>query len=188
MKGCLRGPLDREALAKPGRWIPRGRFAVVQGAKTRPIDDYTLSKVNAAVSTCESIDPADIDHIAANCRAHADAPVAGSQHRSPSSPFQPSEAFRTSRWPLMGHRERLSPLARVDLPARACGGRGLESSDTWSRVLPAALHAFRGIFLCFSVQLGCIWVELAPDRVVQSWLLQFDDFSVVEASRLAESA
>ena len=58
----------------------------MQGVKTRPIDDCTLSKVNAAVSMYESINPADIDHIAANCRARADALVAGSQHRSPSSP------------------------------------------------------------------------------------------------------
>ena len=98
-KGWLRGPLDRDALAKLGRWIPSRRFAVVQGAKTWPIDDYTLSKVNAAVSTYESFDPADIDHIAANCRSHGDAqvrgPSTGAHHR-----FLPTfRGIRTSQVP-----------------------------------------------------------------------------------------
>ena len=149
----------------------------MQGAKVRRIDDYTHSKVNAAVSMYESIDPADIDHMAANCRAHADALVAGSQHRSPSSPFanlqRHSDTAGASLVGRLGHRERLSPLAPTDLPARACRGRGLESSDTWGRFVPAALHAIWGICLYFGVSLGCIWVQLAPNRVVQSWFNQF---------------
>ena len=85
-------------------------------------------RVNAAVSMCESIDPADNDHIASNCRTHADAPVAGFQHRSPSSPSHPSEAFRTSQvpawWAACG-------TSRTPIATCPCGPPS--TSLSWSR-------------------------------------------------------
>ena len=46
---------------------------MVQGAKTRPIDDMSISRVNDASSCSETIDPSEVDHIAAVVRLHADA-------------------------------------------------------------------------------------------------------------------
>ena len=60
---------------------------MVQGAKLRPVDDYSVSGVNSTLSAGEAIDPADIDQVTANCRAHADAMVMDTHLRSNDSPF-----------------------------------------------------------------------------------------------------
>ena len=71
-KGWLEGPFEPEDLDHLGCWIPSRRFAVVQGSKVRPVDDYTISMINRAFSAVECIDPSDVDAIAANAKVHAD--------------------------------------------------------------------------------------------------------------------
>ena len=56
-----------------GAWVPSRRFGVRQGAKLRVIDDFSASGINDALAACETIDPADVDHIVANIRTHAQA-------------------------------------------------------------------------------------------------------------------
>ena len=67
-----KGPLPAHDLSELGVWVPGQRFAVVQEGKTRQIDDMSLSRVNDA-SCSETIDPSDVDHIAAVMRLRADA-------------------------------------------------------------------------------------------------------------------
>ena len=85
-RGWLEGPLSAEHLQLAGAWIPSRRFAVVQGEKVRPVDDYTVSFVNSTVEVDEAIDPQDLDAIVANARLHADAFVAPEGERHSSSP------------------------------------------------------------------------------------------------------
>ena len=71
-------------------WVcgcPVGDLAWRQKQKLRPIDDYSASGVNAALSACETIDPADVDHIVADCRLHADSLVGRPECRSETSVF-----------------------------------------------------------------------------------------------------
>ena len=53
--------------------MPSRRFGVRQGAKLRVIDDFSASGINDALAASETIDPADVDHIVANIRTHAQA-------------------------------------------------------------------------------------------------------------------
>ena len=50
--------------------MPSRRFAVVQNGKVRPIDDFSANGINRALAAIETIDPDDLDRIAANVRAH----------------------------------------------------------------------------------------------------------------------
>lgn len=85
--GWLEGPFTEKDLDPLGIWIPSRRFAVVQGQKLRPVDDYSISRINSTLSTFEAISPDDIDCIAANCRLHADALLLPPDRRHPDSPF-----------------------------------------------------------------------------------------------------
>ena len=71
-KGWLRGPPSADELAGLGPFVPSRRFGIVQGGKLRPIDDYSISRVNDTLAASESIDTSDVDHIAANCRLLGD--------------------------------------------------------------------------------------------------------------------
>ena len=86
-KGWLEGPLTAQELDKIGLWITSRRFAVRQAGKLIPIDDYTASRVNDALSSAETISPADVDHIVANARLHADALAVEPEARASASPF-----------------------------------------------------------------------------------------------------
>ena len=74
-KGWLVGPYATEDLDCTPGWSCSRRFGLRQGAKVRPIDDYSISLVNDTLEAQETIDPSDIDVIAANARLHADALV-----------------------------------------------------------------------------------------------------------------
>ena len=87
-RGWLTGPLTISQLSAVDGWIPSKRFGVRQGEKVRCIDDYALSRINSAHGSRESINPADIDAIASNCRAHADALVIDERLRPAGSPFE----------------------------------------------------------------------------------------------------
>ena len=60
-KGWLLGPLDWDAL-DPDTVVSR-RFPLQQGSKIRPIDDYSMSSVNATVGTTEQATTDSIDVI-----------------------------------------------------------------------------------------------------------------------------
>ena len=51
-EGWLEGPFEWDQLAPDE--VPSHRFPLQQGSKLRPIDDYSLSRVNACVTTVES--------------------------------------------------------------------------------------------------------------------------------------
>jgi ribonuclease HI len=61
-KGFLVGPVDIGSLP-PGATLTR-RFGVKQKSKTRPIDDYKASFVNASVSQSETATVHTVDHVA----------------------------------------------------------------------------------------------------------------------------
>ena len=86
-KGWLVGPFEPDELDHLGCWIPSRRFGVLQGSKLRPIDDYSVSLINATLSAQETIAPADVDTIVACCRAHTDAFTINETTRHSSSPF-----------------------------------------------------------------------------------------------------
>ena len=62
-KGWLVGPLDRHDL-DPDTVVSR-RFPLRQGSKIRPIDDYSMSSVNATVGMSEQATTDSIDVISA---------------------------------------------------------------------------------------------------------------------------
>ena len=81
------GPLAADDLDSTPGWSCSRRFGLRQGSKIRPIDDHSISLVNDTFKAQETIDPSDIDVIAANARLHADALVSDVAARGASSPF-----------------------------------------------------------------------------------------------------
>ena len=81
-------PIDRQQLDELGLWIPSRRFAVEQGAKVRPIDDYSVSRINDTVTSTETIDPDDLQVIVASARLLADSLCIDPALRHDASPFR----------------------------------------------------------------------------------------------------
>ena len=66
-KGWASGPFTTAQLddALGPCWVPSRRFGVLQGTKVRPIDDFSESMVNNAVTIREKVTVQGVDHIAA---------------------------------------------------------------------------------------------------------------------------
>ena len=77
-KGWLRGPFSWEQIDKKyqGTWVPSKRFGVVQGEKTRAVDDLSEFLINSTVSESEKIVLEGIDEIACIARYYGGATVA----------------------------------------------------------------------------------------------------------------
>ena len=69
--GWLLGPYTAEELDAmyPDGWVPSRRFGVVQGEKTRAIDDPKASMVNATCGTSDKLVLQDIDVVCATAKA-----------------------------------------------------------------------------------------------------------------------
>ena len=192
-KGWLEGPLEPEALKQLGCWIPSRRFAVVQGSKVRPIDDYTISQVNGAFSAEECIDPADVDAIAANAKAHADALVMPESARSSSSPF--------SGVPRHADRQHDRLLGRMWDIASAYKNLAVRPSQAELAIVvvwdPAASCArlYRQLALPFGASASVLsfnWVGVSICSILTEIFRVgatafYDDYTVLEASGLCES-
>lgn len=65
--GWIKGPFSAAELDNkyPDGWVPSKRFGVVQGAKVRPVDDFSEFAVNAACGTGEQILLQGLDDVAA---------------------------------------------------------------------------------------------------------------------------
>ena len=64
-EGCLDGPFSKAQLDEEfgSRWIPSRRFAVVQGSKVRPIDNFSEFGINDAFGSCEKVLMLNLDHV-----------------------------------------------------------------------------------------------------------------------------
>ena len=87
-RGWLAGPFSRaEVDARHRRWVPALRFPVVQNGKMRAVDDFSGNFVNSAFSATETVEPSDLDYIA----AHAKVVIAACSHdpaaRAPGTPL-----------------------------------------------------------------------------------------------------
>jgi hypothetical protein len=68
--GWLSGPFSEDQLnSKFEWWVPARRFGIVQGSKTRVIDDFSECSQNDATTTHERLDTGGIDAVAALVRA-----------------------------------------------------------------------------------------------------------------------
>lgn len=74
-EGSLRGPFSpNEMEARQGpRWLAARRFAVRQGAKIRPIDDFSEFSINQAFGTQEKVEMVGLDQVVGWARARWDA-------------------------------------------------------------------------------------------------------------------
>ena len=192
-KGWLKGPLSAEDLEQLGLWIPGRRFSVQQGPKTRPIDDFTCSRVNDTVSAEETIDPSDVDHIAAVMRLHADALSIDEKLRHETSPFYGME--RTPRKGEPGLQTRLWDVtsAYKQLAVRPSQG-ALAISALWNPE-KQTVELYRHVALPFgatSAVLAFNWVSTGLVHLLSSLFLLgvtafYDDFPVTEEQELLES-
>ena len=73
--------------AELGCWVPSRWFGIRQGGKVRAIDDFSESGINDARGAEETVDPADLDAIGTNVRAHLDLLTLAPEDRSHSSLF-----------------------------------------------------------------------------------------------------
>ena len=165
-------------------WIPSRRFGVRQGAKIRPVDDFSQFLINSAVTCHEKIDLESIDHICATARhflgawdhdAGAQSWLSGSEHELLGRCLDLKQAYKQ----LVRHPD-----------------------DRWVSILAAAcpddgeVYFFEAVALPF----GAVSSVLAFNRVARSLrtILSrlfklvvtnfFDDFCQLEVGPLRESA
>ena len=193
-KGWLRAPLSQVELAPLGSWVPSRRFGIRQGGKLRAIDDYTVSRVNSALSTSECIDPDDVDQIVANCRLHADAFVLPPGDRSNVSPFKGIDRHPDVEGDVLVGRLWDIASAYRNLAVRP-SQRSLAVIAVWNPALPK-VELFQQLALPFGASASVLsfnWVAVALGAVLTRSLLIgstgfYDDFTIIERGRLAQSA
>ena len=194
-RGWLQGPFTSDELTRMlGCWLPSRRFGVRQGGKLRAVDDYSASLVNSGLSATETIDPGDLDHIAANVRAHMAALCAPESLRPAASPFEGIERhpdvqgdeLRGRLWDLEKAYRQLArhpKHAALAVVACWCPSRG-ELAYFTQAALPfgaaASVLGFNWAATALSVALTGLF------RIGSTNL--YDDFCVLERPRLLESA
>ena len=193
-RGWLEGPLEAADVDQLGLWVPSRRFGIMQTGKLRAIDDFTVSRVNSALSSREKIDPADIDHIAANARIHCDALVASAECRHTSSPFidlQRHSDYQGAM--LMGrlydiksaYKQIAVHPSQKELSVIACWCPSSQS--------PRLFRLVSQPFGASAAVLSFNWLAAAICRIfVVAFRLGvtnfYDDFTIFEVDRLVESA
>ena len=194
-RGWLVGPIEPDDLTRDlGCWLPSRRFGIRQGKKLRAVDDYSASLVNCALAAQETIDPADVDHIAANVRAHMDALSAPSVLRPSQSPFHGMVRHpEVEGDSLVG---RLWDLKQASWQlARAPGHASLTVIAVWS-ARHGRMQYFKQLALPFGASasvLGFNWTATALSTALCGHLRVgstnfYDDFCVLERVELAASA
>ena len=193
--GWLRGPVSPEELDKKlGCWTPSRRFGVRQGDKTRAIDDFAASGINEGLAACESIDPSDLDRIAANVRAHMEALSVPDQDRSEASPLAAVKrhSARTQSdlvcrmWDLAAAYRQLARSPKDAACTVIACWSVKQQRHLFFEQLPLAFGASSSV-LSFN------WIATALCRIVVGLLRLgatnfYDDFTVVEEEELAENA
>ena len=165
-----------------------------QQSKVRAIDDFSASGINDALSAQESIDPADLDKIAANVRAHMDALCASPEDRPAGSPFAAVRRHPDRRgsglvckmWDLAAAYRQLARAPK-------------HGSCTVIACWPTRLRRyqfFEQLSLAFGASSSVLsfnWMATALCRIVVGLLRLgstnfYDDFTVIEETELSESA
>ena len=64
-EGCLVGPFSAEEVSKAlgPKWVHSRRFPVVQGAKIRPVDNFSEFGINSAFGSSEKVVMLGLDHV-----------------------------------------------------------------------------------------------------------------------------
>ena len=197
----LKGPMTWEQVDKKfrGVWLASKRFGVVQGEKTRPVDDLSEFLVNSSVTETERVILDGVDHIAATARFFIGAadsckgtfclPALGSGTVT----GYLRDSFRAG---VRGFKGRA-----LDLKA-AYKQLARRPADSWATILAVynpeddGVHYFEAVALPFGGKSSVTGF----DRVARSlklirsrllWLVNtsyYDDFCQVECDELSESA
>ena len=200
-KKWLKGPLTWEEVDERfrGVWLASKRFGVVQGEKTRSVDDLSEFLVNSSVTETEKVILDGVDHIAATARFFMGAadsskgtfclPALGSGSVS---------GFLHSSWGagVLGFKGRA-----LDLKA-AYKQLARHPADSWATILAVynpdddGVHYFEAVALPFGGKSSVTGfnrmarsLKLIMSRLF--WLVNtsyYDDFCQVECDELAESA
>ena len=192
--GWLRGPFSPADLTKRlGKWIPSRRFGVKQAGKIRVIDDYTESGINSGLRSQETVNPGDLDVIAANARAHSDAFCVSDSLRTASSFFRNRHRHRDyENSVLVGRLWDLSKAYRQ--LARKPGHSSFTVVAVFNPVLKQTEY-FEQPALAFGASASVLsfnWIAASLAYVLVQLLLVgatnfYDDFTVIEVEALAHS-
>ena len=188
-----KGALARGGAAEAWQVGPQSQIPGAAG-KMRPIDDYSISRINAALGAIETIDPSDVDHIAANCRAHADALVADPAYRSSSSSFAGLQRHADLKGATLVAKNVDIASAYRNL-ARRPSQAELAVIAVWNprRHIVEFFAQVSMPFGASSAVLSFNWTAVGLCRILNVLFKIgctnfYDDFTVVEASTLAASA
>lgn len=198
--GFLRGPFSRKELEeKIGKfWVPARRFAVRQGEKLRPIDDFSEHGVNAAFGSQERVQMKSIDQIISWSRAWLESAneereveiwdTAGRDWRTKLHDEWSLEEWRELRGRVADLKSAYKQLASH--PAHSATAVVAVKAPDGERKLFRSLSLMFGqaaavyAFLRFSRAIAALATELLDLIVVEF----FDDFSQIEPERTASSA
>jgi hypothetical protein len=193
-RGWLLGPFEPEELtAELGCWIPSRRFGLRQGGKVRAIDDFSESRVNDTRASAETVDPADLDAIGANLRAHMDVLTVADTDRATSSPFKGHVAHQDHAGAQV--HGRLWDLSKAYRQlARRPADAALTVVCVWDPVSQQPLY-FKQPSLAFGAAasvLGFNWVAAALATILVEIFHVgatnfYDDFTVFEGASLVDS-
>ena len=198
--GNLVGPFSPEQLEKKvGRlWIAARRFAVRQGEKLRPIDDFSEFGTNSAFGSSERVRMKNLDQVVAWSRAWAEAASDGKKLRIDDTASNVWEEKVHEEWGASGLirlRGRVADLKQAykQLPSSPAhkalgviavrapgGGRELYRAKSLMFGTSAAVYAF----LRFSRAIAALGTSLLSLVLIEF----FDDFTQVEPAGSMESA
>ena len=202
-KKWLRGPFTFEEIDQKygGTWIASKRFGVVQGEKTRAVDDLSEFLINASVTETDKVILDAVDNIIATARFLVGAPCEdGVSFRLPcndGSSFSGSlhEDFRGQGTSPQLYGRALDLKAAYKQLAR-------HPEDAWATVLAvlcpeddrvyffeAVALPFGGVSAVTGFNRAARSLKLAMSRLL--WIINtsyYDDFCQIEVSGLEESA
>ena len=202
--GSLKGPLTPEELKTlvGPRWIAARRFPVVQGAKVRPVDDYSEFGQNATFGSVERVVLKGLDQVATWLRAWLDTAGRIDTVSRRGSFLDTSgrvwEFVLAPDWSISAWVDLVGRVADLRSAYKQLANHPAHASINVVAVRsgPSGVKLFRALALMFGAS-SAVYSFLRFSRALSALALKllnlvtvefFDDFTQIESSVLADSA
>ena len=198
--GLLKGPMSKEEISKQvgSLWIPARRFGIQQGAKIRPVDDFSQYGINRAFGSEQKVSLLGIDHVVSWSRAilqaEKDGKVEVTDNTGAKWETQLNPEWRKGKWASLTGRvaDLKNAYKQVAVAPEHKSFNVIAVYDPIGK----QTRLFRALSLMFG-QTAAVYAFLRISRAIAAlgtrlfslFLVEyFDDFTQVESSQLGDSA